>query len=69
MLWAYKTGPSVTYWQPRTHNMKNFVKHFSTLTEQMERAEATAKKRATRAAKKPASGKGKKEFQKETIEL
>jgi len=69
MLWAYKTGPSVIYWQTRTHNMTNFVKHFSTLTEQMERAEATAKKRTARVAKKQDSGKGKKEFQKETIEL
>jgi hypothetical protein len=49
--WAYKTGPQATvkFWQARTFNAKNAVKHFESQADQMEKGEAAAKKRASRA--------------------
>lgn len=48
--WAYQTGPPATvkFWQGRTFNAKNAVKHFESQADQMEKAQAAAKKRASR---------------------
>jgi hypothetical protein len=49
--WAYKTGPHATvqFWQGRTFNARNARSNFETQAEQMEKARAAAKKRASRA--------------------
>jgi hypothetical protein len=48
--WAYQKEPQATvkFWQARTFNAKNAVKHFESQSDQMEKAQAAAKKRASR---------------------
>jgi len=48
--WAYRNASpeTVKFWQGRTFNAKNAVKHFESQSDQMEKAQAAAKKRASR---------------------